>query len=231
MCANYEPVTASDRMLAGFGVARPAGSVPVDFYPGYLGPFIRRARTAAGAAGGDAVGQSPGSPTQPREAELGQFGLVPHWSRDLAIGRRTYNARSESAAAKPSFRDAWRRGQRCIVPAEAVYEPCWESGRAVRWRIARADGRPLGIAGLWGFWRDPASGQSLLSYTLLTVNADGHAIFARMHRPGDEKRMVVILDEIDYDAWLDAPVERMDGFMRTYPAERLVAAPWPKGKR
>jgi putative SOS response-associated peptidase YedK len=162
-----------------------------------------------------------------RDARMGLFGLLPHWAKDMAFGRRTYNARSETAHEKPSFRDAWRLGRRCIVPAEAVYEPNWETGRAVRWRVARADGQPMGIAGLWGWWRGP-DGREWLSFTMLTVNADGHGVFGRLHRPGEEKRMVVILDEAEYDAWLEAPPERTREFLRAFPAERLRAEPSPR---
>lgn len=213
MCANYHPVTAQDRLLTFFGVERPSGEVPPEFaFPGYLAPFIMRER--------DRVELQ-------RKGQLGLFGLIPHWSKDLAIGRRTYNARSETAHEKPSFRDAWKFGRRCIIPAEAIYEPNYESGKAVRWRIARKDGRPMGIAGLWGFWRGP-DGRELLSFTMLTINADDHALMKRFHKPGEEKRMVVVLDEAEYDAWLDCPSERMRSFLRQYPAEQLEARADPK---
>ena len=88
-----------------------------------------------------------------REALLGQFGLIPHWATDSTIARHTYNARSETVAIKPSFRDAWKHGQRCIIPAEAFYEPDWRSGKAVPTRIACADGEPMGIAGLCSCYR------------------------------------------------------------------------------
>jgi len=213
MCANYHPVTAQDRLLTFFGVERPSGEVPPEFaFPGYLAPFIMRER--------DRVELQ-------REGRLGLFGLIPHWSKDLAIGRRTYNARSETVHEKPSFRDAWRLGRRCIIPAEAIYEPCYETGRAVRWRIGRRDGRPMGLAGLWGFWRGP-DGRELLSFTMLTINADAHALMTRFHKPGEEKRMVVILDEAEYDAWLGCAPERMRSFLRPYPAELMDARPDPK---
>jgi len=77
------------------------------------------------------------------------FGLIPVWAKDATIARRTYNARSETVAEKPSFRSAWKRRQFCIIPADAFYEPCYESGKPVRWRIERADGRPMGLAGIW----------------------------------------------------------------------------------
>jgi putative SOS response-associated peptidase YedK len=97
----------------------------------------------------------------------------------------------------------------------------------VRWRISRRDGKPLGIAGLWGWWRDKATGDEVLSFTMLTVNADDHSVMKHFHRPGDEKRMVVILEEPQYDAWLKCPQDSMMSFMRQYPAELLEAAPAP----
>jgi putative SOS response-associated peptidase YedK len=212
VCANYHPVTSADRMLAFFGVERPIGEVPVDIFPQLGAPFIWR---------------RPDIAELEREAQLGRFGLIPHWTDDLALGRRTYNARSETVAEKPAFRDSWRRGRRCIVPAEAIYEPNYESGKPVRWRISRRDGQPLGIAGLWGWWRDPRSGQEVLSFTMLTINADHHELMRRFHKPGEEKRMVVILEEAEYDAWLDCPEGRMMSFMRPYPADRLEAEPFP----
>ncbi|MCU0775490.1 MAG: SOS response-associated peptidase [Ideonella sp.] len=211
MCANYHPVTAQDRLLTFFGVERPKDVVPPETWPGYFAPFVVRAR--------DRVELE-------RQAELGLFGLLPAWAKEIAFGRRTYNARSETVHEKPSFRDAWRRGQRCIVPAEAIYEPNWETGKAVRWRIARADGRPMGLAGLWSVWKAP-DGRPVLSFTMLTINADDHPLMRRFHKPADEKRMVVVLDEADYDAWLDSPVERQRDFLRQYPSEGLVAEPAP----
>ena len=212
MCANYQPVTAQDRLLHHFGVQRPREETPPEVYPGGLAPFVVRAQDRAELA---------------RDARVGLFGLLPFWAKDLAFGRRTYNARSETVHEKPSFRDAWRQGRRCIVPVEAVYEPNWESGRAVRWRIGRRDGAPLGIAGLWGWWRGP-DGREWLSFTMLTVNADGHAVFARMHRPGEEKRMVAILDEAEYDLWLEASPEEARTMLRPFDAARLAAEPAPR---
>lgn len=212
MCSNYRPVTARDRLLTHFGVERPVGEAPPEFtFPGYLAPFVMRRQDREALV---------------REAHNGLFGLLPHWAPDLAFGKRTYNARSETVTEKPSFRDAWFKNQRCIVPVEVIHEPCWETGKAVRWAISRRDGGALGVAGLWSRWRDK-EGQVLLSFTMLTVNAEGHAIMQRMHRPGEEKRMVVILDEADHDAWLQCTPAEAHAFLRPYPAERLQAEPSP----
>ena len=136
----------------------------------------------------------------------GSFGLIPHWSKDTTIAKRTYNARSETVATKPSYRDAWRLGRRCIIPAEAFYEPDWRSGRAVPTRIARSDGQPMGIAGIWerGIKED---GLSFWSMSMLTVNADGHPVMQRFHKPADEKRSVVILPDDTWGDWLRAKSE------------------------
>ena len=85
----------------------------------------------------------------------------------------------------------------------------------------------MGIAGLWGWWRGP-DGREWLSFTMLTINADAHPVFNRLHRPGEEKRMVVILDEADYDAWLEVPLERIAEHLRAYPAALLQAEPAPR---
>jgi hypothetical protein len=134
--------------------------------------------------------------------------------------RSTYNARSETAMEKPSFRDAWRRGQHCIIPAEALFEPDWRSGRAVAARIGSADGAPLGVAGLWSCWR--AQEQEIFSFTMLTVNADHHPVMREMHKPGDEKRMVVVVAPTLYAHWLHLPERESLGFLQSQPSAALA---------
>ena len=145
------------------------------------------------------------------------LGLVPHWSQDTKITRLTYNARSETVAEKPSFRDAWRKALHCIILAEAFFEPDWRFGKGVPTRIARTDGEPMGIAGLWSSWRSP-DGASIYSFSMLTINADDHALMKSFHKPTDEKRMVVILPEDSYDSWLLAKPEHSMEFMLLSPA-------------
>lgn len=210
MCSNYEPVTRADRLLAFFGVARPEGRQTVpEIFPLGMAPFIRAHEDGSGN----------------RVVEDGHFGLLPHFAKELAYGRRTYNARSETVATLPSFRDAWRRGQRCIVPAEAVHEPCWESGKAERWRVQQPGAVPLGIAGIYARWRAPADGRWMYTFAMLTVNADGHPVYQRLHRPGEEKRMVAILDPAEFDRWLQCPpaealgmCQQWHGPLEAYPA-------------
>ncbi|MGP5465287.1 SOS response-associated peptidase [Pseudomonas helleri] len=209
MCSHYEAPTSA-QLAATFSVQVEQGTL--DLWPGYLGPFLRRS-TSVGEMDDEGSGL---------EGLYGSFGLIPQWSKDTKICRRTYNARSETVAEKPSYRNAWRRAQHCIIPAAAIYEPDWRSGKAVATRIARADGEVMGIAGLWEEWRDPNTRQTLHSYTMLTVNADTHDFMRNYHRPEDEKRMVVILPRGLYHDWLQAPMDASADFMRRYPADRLA---------
>jgi putative SOS response-associated peptidase YedK len=212
MCSHYQGVKDQERLRRHFGVAAPADPGREDLWPGYVGSFIRR--HPLGDVGDEAV--------PPLEALTGMFGLVPHWSADTKIARHTYNARSETVAVKPSFRDAWKHGQHCIIPAEAFFEPDWRSGRAVATRITSADGEPLGLAGLWSRWRSP-QGELVHSYTMLTINADNHPLMQQFHKPGEEKRMVVVLAPQLYQAWLAAPAAAAADFLQAWPAERLLA--------
>jgi len=212
MCSHYQALKERDKYFRYFGVEPPVDPGKHDLWPGYLGAFIRRHPNAD--LGDEAV--------PPREALAGLFGLVPHWSRDTKIARHTFNARSETVAEKPSFRDAWKRAQHCIIPAEALFEPDWRSGKSVATRIVRADGEPLGIAGLWSSWRSP-KGEMVLSYTMLTVNADDHPLMRMFHKPTDEKRMVVILPTDRYQDWLQAPAEHSMEFIRPFPADAMHA--------
>ena len=141
--------------------------------------------------------------------------------------KSTFNARSETADKLWTFRGAWQRGQHCIVPAEAIYEPDWRSGKAVPTRFTRADGAPMGIAGLWDRYKD-AEGNWRLSYTMLTINADAHPLFKHFHQANKEKRMVVILPEGTYGDWLTCGADDARDFLLPYPADQLVATPEPK---
>ncbi len=219
MCSHYQAVRDPQRLQGHFRLdTLPPEGGRADVWPGHLAPFIRR-RLAGSAVDGTVGGDADLSAA---ETLLGAFGLIPHWATDPRIGRRTYNARSETVADKPSFREAWRHARHAIVPAEAFFEPDWRSGRAVATRIRRADGGPMGIAGLWASWRTP-QGELLHSFTMLTIHAGTHALMRHFHRPGDEKRMVVILPEDRYDDWLHADATRSADFLRPYPAQELQA--------
>ncbi len=209
MCANYAP-TRPERLREFFGVSPYRDDYVEDAYPGHVAPVI--------------VGAGPD-----RRAQFAVFGLIPPWSRDGKNFRQCYNARSETVAEKPSFRHAWKARQWCVVPAEAFYEPSYESGKAVRWRIEDAHGDPLAIAGLWERWRAPG-GETVESFTMLTINADAHPVMKRFHAPGDEKRSVVLLERARIDDWLDASEDEARALIGAFAPERVrtVSAPRPR---
>ena len=211
MCSHYDPQTDPARLRSNFGVEGLPTGLKSSLWPGYAGPFIRRHEFSD--VGDEAVPF--------RELLVGAFGLIPHWAKDETIARRTYNARSETVHEKPSYREAWKQARHCIIPAEAIFEPDWRSGKAVPTRITRADGKPMAIAGLWAAWNSP-TGELKHSYTMLTINADDHAFMRQFHKPEDEKRMLVILDDGDYDAWLSASAAHSRDFLRQIPADNLI---------
>jgi putative SOS response-associated peptidase YedK len=126
-----------------------------------------------------------------------RWGLVPHWAKDASIGNRLINARAETVATKPAFRDALR-SRRCVVPADGFYE--WSGTGAERrpYVFRRPDRRMLGIAGLYERWLGEG-GEVVDSCTLITTEAN--ATLARFH-----DRMPVILSPDDYERWLDRDV-------------------------
>jgi putative SOS response-associated peptidase YedK len=213
MCAHYQAVTDLPTLRHHFGVDTSSAEARSDVWPAYPSVFIRRHPHAD--VGDEAVPE--------RELSVGRFGMIPHWSKDDKISRHTYNARSETVMEKPSFRDAWRRSHHGIIPVAGFYEPDWRSGRAKSTRIESADGAPMGVAGLWSTWRSP-SGEQIESFTMLTMNADSHALMRQFHKPEDEKRMIVILPAERYDDWLRAKPEQSLWFLQPYPADKLCVA-------
>lgn len=201
MCSNYTAVSSQERLLQFFGVYRDDPKLPPEVWPTGLAPFIRRAEAGSGN----------------RRVEHGAYGLLPTFATEIAYGRRTYNARSETVHQLPSFRDAWRRGQRCIIPAENLFEPRYppQGGKAVRWAISRPGNVPMGVAGIFQEWTAP-DGTRLFSFAMVTVNADDHPFYSGFHKPGEEKRMPVILQEDQYDAWLGCTVSEAPRFFRMY---------------
>jgi len=131
--------------------------------------------------------------TRARHLDLLRWGLVPHWAKDPKSVRQPINARAETIATAPMFRDALER-RRCLVPADAFYE--WQAidGTKQPYAVARADGQPLVFAGLWEGWRG-ADGTVLRTFTIVTTNAN------TLLRPIHE-RMPVILEQQDWPTWL-----------------------------
>ena len=124
-----------------------------------------------------------------------RWGLIPHWAANAKIASRTFNARAETVATAPVFRDSFRR-KRCLVPVDGFYE--WRREGTVRqpYRIFRSDGRPLVLAGLWAGWRDPATDEVRRTFTIVTTTPN--ATVAGLH-----DRMPVIVPDDAWGRWLD----------------------------
>ena len=150
------------------------------------------------------------APTTPVMAETAQgldffsWGLVPSWARDISFGQRMFNARAETVADKPSFRNAYRR-RRCLVPASGFYE--WTHDNGVKQPYYCHLEQPLFcFAGLWEHWQD-SHGNEWRSCCILTTEARGE--MARIHH-----RMPVILPEDCHRDWLDHHDEATAGAAR-----------------
>jgi putative SOS response-associated peptidase YedK len=130
------------------------------------------------------------------------WGLVPKWAKEKAIGNRMINARAESLAEKPSFRDAFRK-RRCLVLADGWYEWQVAPGGKQPWFIRKKSATPFAFAGLWERWKDPADGSVLESCTIITTDAAGS--IRKIH-----DRMPVVLSEADWDRWIDTAFSDTD---------------------
>jgi putative SOS response-associated peptidase YedK len=154
-----------------------------------------------------------------RELVLLRWGLIPFWAKDPEIGARLINARSETVAEKPAFRDAFKR-RRCLVVADGFYEWQKQQGKKQPFYIRLRAGQPFAFAGLWERWRG-AEESIVESCTLLTTSPNG--LMQPLHN-----RMPVILQPRDYELWLDPGVVRaelLQPLLVPYPAEEMEAYP------
>jgi len=148
-----------------------------------------------------------------------KWGLIPNWARDASIASGTINAKSETAATKPAFRDAMK-SRRCLIPADGFYE--WSrTGKAKQpYCFEVAEGELFAFAGLWDGWKD-ASGQWVKTCSILTTTPN--AVTSAIH-----DRMPVILSPDDYDVWLDpgmTNVQVISELLKPYDAKAMRCYP------
>ncbi|SJM63960.1 SOS response-associated peptidase [Gulosibacter sp. 10] len=178
MCGRFVIARATSELVVEFKVTRPTEE---EIAPSYNVAPTDRIPIVVDAGG-------------ERRLELARWGLVPRWAADEKVGVRAINARSETAAEKPTFRDAVR-SRRAVIPADGYYE--WQKhadGSKTPFYIRTPEALTL-FAGLYEWWRDPAGGW-LLSTSILTRAAAGE----RMREIHD--RMPILLDRGDVDEWL-----------------------------
>lgn len=158
------------------------------------------------------------SETGDRELTIMRWGLIPFFAKDAKIAYSTINARAETVATSPVFREPMKR-RRCLVPATGFYE--WQAldkKSKQPWAIELADGNLFAFAGLWDRWKDKATGQPMEAYTIITT--DPNELLKPIHN-----RMPVILSPQDYSRWLDPgePSQLPIDLLRPYPAEEMRA--------
>jgi len=206
MCGRFKLVALDEETAAGFGVPFIPPNPRYNIAPTQSSPVVRV----------DASGR--------REWASMRWGLVPSWAVDMSVGARMINARSETVATRPAFREALRR-RRCLVPADGFYE--WsvpEGGRRQPFLIRRVDRRPFVFAGLWERWSppdvEPACGERVESargelvepvetFTILTTSPN--AVLSPLH-----DRMPVILPRVAIDTWLDPGLQDAAALRRLF---------------
>ena len=157
-----------------------------------------------------------------KEAALCHWGFIPHWVKEPVL--KPINARAETLAGKPYFRDAFRR-RRCLVPANGYYEWRAENGRKQPYFIRMASADVFSFAGLWSSWQGPDG--PVESCVIITTSAREE--LADIH-----DRMPVIIGPDNYDAWLDAGGQDLlkpcVGEMEAVPVSRRVNSPRNQGE-
>ena len=166
-----------------------------------------------------------------RTMDLLRWGLIPFWAKDPAIGNRMINARAESVAEKPGFKNAFQR-RRCLIPVDGFYEWKNEGKGKQPYYIRGANRAVLALAGLWERWQDDAH-DPIETFTIITTSPN--ATVKPIHN-----RMPVILHPGDYDRWLDPKQRDLTGLremltpspageIEAYPISRYVNSPANEG--
>ena len=155
-----------------------------------------------------------------RHLDLLNWGFLPYWTKDAASARRPINARSESIERSSLFRDAFAR-RRALIPAAAFYEwqPIPGQKQKQPFAVARQDGKPMALAGIWDGWRGP-SGEIIRSFAIITTTAN--ALLAPVH-----DRMPVVVEETDWPAWLGEIEANPKALLHPSPENTLRL--WPVG--
>jgi len=201
MCGRYTLRTPVETLAEEFGISDPLPEIPTRYN-------IAPTQEVAAVLEED----------EERKLEMLRWGLIPSWADDPAVGNRMINARSETAAEKPSFRTAFRK-RRCLILADGFYEWQKTNGGKQPYYIRMEDGSPFAFAGLWESW-DKYGGE-IRSCTILTT--DANEMVREVHH-----RMPVILPPETYDLWLDPDMQETEpllDLLRPYPDDGMEAYP------
>jgi putative SOS response-associated peptidase YedK len=159
------------------------------------------------------------SDEDPTTLSFYRWGLIPFWAKDIAIGNKLINAKSETILEKPSFKTSFRN-KRCLVLADGYYE--WRKEKEkIPYRITRKDKSPFSLAGIWDRWVS-ADGEIIHSFSILTTASS--PLMEQIH-----DRMPVILNRQDEKKWLERTDEKeLLDLLRPFPVEKLTAYPVSK---
>lgn len=211
MCGRFTQFSDPESLVSQFSLDQP----PRDLAPRYnIAPSqsIAIVRQATGLG---------------RHLDYAYWGLIPSWSKSADISSHLINARAETIAVKPAFRNAFRH-KRCLIPADGFYEWVEREDGKQPWWIALADQAPFAFAGLWEHWESPEDGQLIESCTIITTASNQQ--LREIH-----ERMPLILPPESYGAWLDPCKENplqlqpmllpFEGEFYLHPVSRAVNSP------
>ena len=211
MCVNYVPVPQSVLDTSFDATMEAEAEWEMETWQDYPAPIILA------------------SQEEGRRAVVASYGMIP--KTRIAPGTKRFssmNARAETIGQLRSFAASWQSCQLCLVPMTAFFEPNYESGLPVRWKIGMQDDSPFAVAGLYRTWREE-NGTISYSFTQITINADDHPLMKRFHKPDDEKRSLVIVPVGEYDDWLNCrSPELARSFLSLFPAQTMKADAAPK---
>ncbi len=155
--------------------------------------------------------------TAPEQASFHKWGLIPHWAKDESNGNKLINARGETIAEKPSFRDAAEK-RRCLVITDGFYEWQRSGSKKQPYRITLADESLFTFAGLWESWSAP-DGRDVRTFTIITTEPNG--LMKPIH-----KRMPVMLTPENERVWIsDEPLEKVLHLLKPYDEKEMNAYP------
>ena len=199
MCSRYFLDADGNVIAFTFAVAAPAElRKRFNIAPTQVAPIVRATKEGG------------------RELAMARWGLVPGWAKDLSVGTKMINARSEGVEAKPAFKAAVEK-RRCIVPATGFFE--WKGVARMKqpYAVTLPDRHVFGFAGFWERWRPAEGGDSVETFTIVTT--DANAAVAEIH-----DRMPVILPKEAEDAWLHGAPDEARRVLTPYAGEIRLRA-------
>jgi putative SOS response-associated peptidase YedK len=211
MCSNFEPIKKpqSNWVKNHLGCDMPSGYWKEHVFKYHLAPFVFLEEGAV-------------------RCELGHFGLIPRWTdpeERSAFAQKTHNARTETVEIRKSYRSPWKQRRFGLVLADCFYEPLYDvSGkRSKPTSIYRYDREPTAIASIYENFTDEGTGEIIRSFSMLTVNADMHPLMSHFHKPNEEKRSVVVVENANLHHWLNATHEEARDLLKLSPDGYLDA--------